>query len=152
MYIVNRNNIFRDVYPDGLGPDHFFDALSTEYSPLPAFGCDYLGKRVVGAEVEDLFLIRYVGKNIQINPLSRYGVMSENRRLLTVHDDLFSNFERLSRNNQLLVYKFLDDTLDPVLTQTGFRMDLLDSIPSRDEITHARVNSLEMTFGIKINE
>ncbi len=151
-HIVNRNKIFVDLYPDGLDENHFFDSLSSEYKILPAFGVDYLGKRVVSADVEDLFMVRYVGRAIDIIPLNRYGIASENRRLLAVHDDIFHNFQWLSKDNKLRIYKFRDDTLDPIISNIAFTMDLLDSIPSRDEATHTRVNSLEMTFSSKINQ
>ncbi len=150
-HIVNRNKVFSDLFSSGLPEDHFYDALSNEYKLLPAFGVDYVGKRVVGSEVQDLFLIRYVGKRIEIKPFNRYGIQSENRRLLNIHDDLYNNFIKLSRRNGLVILQFRDDTLDPVESAVGFTMDLLDSIPSRDENTHARVNSLEMTYGLKIN-
>jgi hypothetical protein len=144
--------MFADMFPDGLDDRHFFDALSTSYAPLPAFGVDYLGKRVVGGDVEDLYMIRYVGKNVDIKPLNRYGVTSENRRLLAIHDDIYSNFEEMSRKNELKIYKFRDNNLDPIISDIAFTMDLLDSIPSVDEATHSRVNSLEMTFSSKINQ
>jgi hypothetical protein len=150
-YIVNRVKLFDNLYPDGLDGTHFYDALSQEYKNLPAFGIDYLGKRVVGAELEDLFLIRYVGMNVQIIPENRFGIVTDNRTLLTLHDLLYYNFEKLSRNNSLIMYTFEHDKLDPNLTQIGFSMELLDSIPSRDEKTHARVNQFEMTYGVVIN-
>lgn len=150
-YIVNKNKIFEDDFPDGLDVSHFYDALSGSYANLPAFGVDYLGKRVVGDILEDLYMLRYVGKTVSIIPTNRYGVMTENGRLLKLHDHLFYNFERLGRSNELIVYKFLDENLDPQLTQIGFTMELLDSIPTADEKTHARVNQFEMTFGVKIN-
>jgi hypothetical protein len=150
-YIVNYNKIFEDIAPSGLSKDHFYDALSTEYNNLPAFGIDYFGKRTVQGQQEDIFIIRYVGKNVQISPLSKYGTKSENERLLRVHDHIFCNFKKLSDSNDLTILKFLEDELSPRESSAQFNMLLLDSIPSRDDVTHSRVNALEFTYSIGIN-
>jgi hypothetical protein len=150
--MMNYHRVFNDEEPNGLDNDHFFDAISENYSPLPAFGIDYMGKRVLTSDAEDLFLIRYKGRNTKISAQSKYGEHTENDRLLRIHDILFYNFKWLSKNNDLTIFKFLENNLDPTNTQTQFEMELIDSLILVNPETQARVNSLEMTYQIILNK
>ena len=151
QYMINKAKVFKEIFPGGLSDDHFYDALSVESKNLPAFGVDYFGKRAVGGGAEDIYQIRYVGRQIEISANNRFGVESNNRILLFVHDLIINNFTKLNQLNKLEIFNFPVPDIEPVKSGHTFTMELLETVPSRDEVTHSRVNAMEFTFSVKFN-
>lgn len=151
QYMMNREKIFNDLFSSGLGDDHFYDSLSIESKNIPAFGVDYFGKRSNPEGLEDLYQIRYVGRQIEIKSNNRFGIESNNRTLLMVHDIIIFNFTELNQMNRLEIFNFPVPDIQPVKSGHTFSMDLLESVPSRNEITHSRVNAMEFTYSVKYN-
>jgi len=152
MHIVNRAKLFNDTFPAGLDSRHFYDAISEEYTSSPAFGIDYLGLRQLEGSYEDLMMLRYVGKRVAIEPKNEHGIMSENRKLLLVHDIVSANLGVLNKKQSLVMYDFSDRKNDPTITSVGFGMTLLESVPALVPNSLARANAMDLTYSITLGK
>jgi hypothetical protein len=92
----------------------------------------------------------YRGRLIDINVESnKYGVKTENRKLIKVHDCIAFNFEELSSSNQLTMLNFIDEFNEPRITSQQFSMRLIESsFPDNPEFT--RTNSIDWTYAIML--
>jgi len=151
QHIINRSGIFDEELPDGLEDDHFYDSLDIDSAERPAFGVDYLGKRTEPEGLMDLFVVRYVGKIIRLDPRAKFGVQSTNRQLLFIHDLIVENFTKLDQSNSLQIYNFSSPDIVPVPSGKAFSMKLIESIPSKDVMSNSRVNAIEFTYDVNFN-
>jgi hypothetical protein len=158
QFICNVIGLFNEEdFPSEPGfymPDsHLFDTIVSEFPRLPAFGVEYVGTQQserVGAIYEDVYVIRYGGRRITIDPLSRYGVSSANRNILKIHDTVKYNLEELSSRNFLRVFDFRTQNAEPRAMDVGFSLKLLDSsFPTSAAVQ--RENTVDWTYSVFID-
>lgn len=156
QYIVNHLGIFsKDDFIHGAVSPYFpdenlYDAISPEYANMPAFGSEFLHtveSDSALARYEYIHKLVYRGKLIDIIPETKYGIKTENKKLVKIHDCIAFNFEDLSSDNKLTVLNFLDEFNEPRVTSEQFTMRLIESsFPDDPEFT--RTNSIDWTYSI----
>ena len=158
QHIVNRLGIF-DKGDFGRGstspyfPDeNLYDVISPEFVNMPAFGSDFMHTVESDSPVniyEYIHKLVYRGRLIDILPESKYGVKTENKRLIRIHDCIAFNIEKISSDNQLVVRDFVDEFNEPRVTSEQFSMRLIES-SFPDDPEFARTNSIDWTYAITL--
>lgn len=159
QFIVNDQELFNeedfgDIAAGGRLPDNrLYDAVQQEYSQLPAFGCDYLGMRESDSgirEFDDIYQLVYRGKIITIEASAEFGIRSENRRLLEIHDTVFFNLRSASDSNMILIHNFSRPVADPEPVTYSISISRMESEFDATE-TFTRANGFRMTLFTALN-
>jgi hypothetical protein len=150
--IFNKEDFGQESTSPYFPDDNLYDVISPEYANMPALGSEFMHTVESDSSVnryEYIHKLVYRGRLIDILPESKYGVKTENKRLIRIHDCIAFNIEEISSNNQLVVFNFTDEFNEPRATSEQFSMRLIES-SFPDDPEFARTNSIDWTYAITL--